>query len=44
MIPTLKCGYQTRERHIRFTNIDEFESYIYAIDQSYESEDAIFNG
>ena len=30
--------------HIRFRNIDDYESYINAIEQDYESEDAIFNG
>ena len=32
-----------RETHIRFRNMECFESYINAIDQDYESEDAIFN-
>ena len=44
MIGRLKNADQTRETHIRFRNIDDYEAYINAIDQDYESEDAIFNG
>ena len=40
----MKVGDQIRQTHIRFGNIDDYESYIIAIDQDYESEDAIFNG
>ena len=43
MIASLKIADQTRENHIRFRNIDGFESYVTAFDQNYESEDAIFN-
>ena len=42
MVGRLKIADQTRETHIRFRNIDGFESCIKAIDHDYESEDAIF--
>ena len=44
MVGRLKIANQTRETHISFRKIDDFEAYINAIDQDYESEDAIFNG
>ena len=44
MVARLKIADQTRETHIRFRNIDDFESYLNAINQDYESEAAIFNG
>ena len=44
MIGKLSIGDQNRETHIRFKNIDDYESYIVAIDQDYEAEDAICNG
>ena len=44
MVGRLQIADQTPETHIRFTNIDEYESYVNAIDQDYESQDAIFNG
>ena len=44
MVGKLKVGDQTRQTHIRFRIIDDYESYINAIEQNYESEDAIFNG
>ena len=44
MIGRLKIAHQTRETHIRFRNIDDFEAYINATDQDYESDDGIFNG
>ena len=40
----MKIADQTRETHISFGNLDAFEAYINAIDQDYESEEAIFNG
>ena len=43
MVGRLKVGDQNRQTHIRFRNIEYYESYIDAIDQDYESEDAIFN-
>ena len=43
MVGRLKIVDQTRETQIRFRNIDDFESYINATDQIYESEDATFN-
>ena len=44
MIGNLKVGDQIRQTHIRFRNISDFEAYIKASDQDYDSEDAIFNG
>ena len=44
MVGRLEIADQTRETHLRFRNIDDFESYINAIDKDYDSEDAIFNG
>ena len=44
MVGGLKIADQTRGTQIRFRNIDDFESYINAIDQDYESEDPIFSG
>ena len=44
MVGRLKIGDQIRTTHIRFRNFTDFESYINAIYQDYESEDAIFKG
>ena len=44
MVGKLSVGDQIRETHFRFRNLTEYESYINAIDQDYEAEDAIFNG
>ena len=44
MVVKLPLGDQIRETHIRFRNMDDFESYINAIVEGYEAEDAIFNG
>ena len=44
MVGNLKVGDQIRQTHFRFRNISDYESYINAIDQDYESEDAIFKG
>ena len=44
MVGSLKIGDQIRQTHIRFRNIDDYESYINAIDEGYDAEDAIFNG
>ena len=44
MVGNLKVGDQIRQTNIRFRNMDDFEAYLNAIDQDYESEDAIFNG
>ena len=44
MVGNLSVGDQIRETLIRFRNFIDYESYINAIDQDYESEDAIFNG
>ena len=43
IVRSLVIGDRNRQTHIRFKNIADFESYINAIDQDYESEDAIFN-
>ena len=44
MVRSLFFGDQIRQIHIRFRNIADYESYINAVDQDYESDDAIFNG
>ena len=44
MVGNLENGDQIHQTHIRFRNFDDYEFYINAIDQDYESEDAIFNG
>ena len=44
MVGNLKVGDQVRQTKIGFGNMDDFEAYINAIDQDYESEDSIFNG
>ena len=43
MVGRIKIADKTRETHIRFRDMDDFEAYINAIDQDYESEDAFFN-
>ena len=40
----LSIGDHIRQTHLRSRNINDYESYIKAIDQDYESEDAISNG
>ena len=37
-------GDQSRQTHIRFKNLDDFESYINSIDEGYDADDCIFNG
>ena len=44
MVGNLKVDDQNRQTNIRFRNMDDFESYINAIDEGYDAEDAIFNG
>ena len=44
MVGNLKVGDQIRQTHIRFRNMDDFESYINSIDERYDAEDCIFNG
>ena len=44
MVGSLKVGDQIRETHFRFRSFSDYEAYNNAIDQDYESEDAIFNG
>ena len=44
MVGNVKVGDQVRQTNVRFRNMDDFEAYINAIDQDYDSEDAIFNG
>ena len=44
MVGSLRIGDQNRQTHIRFWNFADYEAYINAIDQDYESEDSIFNG
>ena len=43
MVGNLKGGDQICQTNIRFRNVEDYEAYINAIDQDYESEDAIFN-
>ena len=44
MVGILEVGDQVRQTHIRFRNVDDYVSYINAIDEGYDAEDAIFNG
>ena len=44
MVGKLKVGDQIRQTHIRFRNIADYESYINAVNQDYDSEDSVFNG
>ena len=44
MVGKLSTGYQIRETHIRFRIITDIESYINAIDEGNDDEDAFFNG
>ena len=44
MVRNLKIGDQNRKTRIRFRNIDDYEAYFYAIDQNFDSEDALLNG
>ena len=44
MVGELSIADHIRQTHIRFRNINDYEADINAIDQVYESEDAIFNG
>ena len=43
MVGILKVGDQIRTNHSSFRIISDYEAYNNAIDQNYESEDAIFN-
>ena len=44
MVGKLKVGDQIRQTHIRFRNMDDFESYIDSIDEGYDADDCIFHG
>ena len=44
MVRNLSLGDQISEAQIRFRNVDVFASYVTAIDEGYETEDATFNG
>ena len=44
MVGNLKNGDQIHQTHTRFRNSDDYEFYINAIDQDFESEYAIFKG
>ena len=44
MVDNLRVGDLIRQTHIRFKNIDVFESYIDSIDEGYDVEDSSFNG
>ena len=41
MVGNLKVGDQIRQTHIRFRNMDDFESYINSIDEEYDADDCI---
>ena len=44
MVGILKVCDEIRQTPIRFRNISEYEAHINAIDQDYDSEDALLNG
>ena len=44
MVGRLKIADQTRETNNGFRKFTDYESYINAIDEYYEPEDAIING
>ena len=44
MVGNLEIGDQIRQINIRLRNMDDFEVYINAIDESHDAKDAIFNG
>ena len=44
LVGNLSIGDHVRETHIRFRNMEDFESFINAIDEGYHSDDSIFNG
>ena len=44
MVGTLSVGDHTKQTHIRFRKMIDFESYINKIDNGYDADDSIFNG
>ena len=44
MVGNLSVGDQIRENHIRFRNITDYEAYINAIVEGFDSDYSIFNG
>ena len=44
MVGNSKVGDQIRQTHIRFRDMDDFESYINSIDEGYDADDCTFNG
>ena len=44
MVGDLKVGDQIRQTDIKFRTMDDFDAYINAIDEGYDSEEAILNG
>ena len=44
LIGTLKIDDQTKQTHITFRNMDDFESYVNKIDDGYDADDTIFKG
>ena len=44
MVGKTSNGDEICGTHVRFRNINDYESYINAFDKDYESEDAIFKG
>ena len=44
MVGTLLVGDHTKQTHIRFRKMIDFETYINKIDDGYDADDSIFNG
>ena len=44
MVGNLKVGDDIRQTHIRFKISNGYEIYINSIEESYDTDDAIFNG
>ena len=44
MVGSLKVVDQIHQTHIRFRNLDHYESYFNSIDERYDAENGIFNG
>ena len=44
IVGNLKVGDQIRQTHFRFGNVADYEAFIIAIDQDYDSEDALLTG
>ena len=44
MVGNLKVVDQVKQTHVRYRNMNAFESYINSIDEGYDADDSIFNG